>query len=914
MVLGTDYAKLYNQAYVAYGQANYEEAATLIEPMAEAFPEDPNVLLLRGHIYFSLGQYQGACQQYQAVSELTDRKDLLDCARQGLEQAQQLLAQSQSPTVSQSPSQFMTPQKDTAYQVEDDGKFDQWQEDSEEENWDKDFGMDGLDWDSAVFNEDDFEQPTLGQPLSDDNPFDNNGQTSFSMTPMGDPALLGSQTFQEADLDDAQSWLDLDNDLGDFSFEDDDLKTETSSVAPGGENTFVVSSSLAPSVRSPDEDVYTSTPSTNPNRQKSGGSWSNDPSQDESIIQVNPNLSSQLEGEDSFLDNLEAFNDHDLDNLSNLDFTEMGNELPDADLFTQGSEHLMGNLGLSTSDLMAGTGTIGNVSWMKPDDSLISDLPDTSSALVKPTVEISQGRLAVFLNASVKSKAWIVAGTTGMASFLAVLLISGFTSILSPKPKPTPSASNTSEQVANPEKPGSKASSAENYQKPSTDKAASSQQSQPNSQKPVKSGIPVLLLALFAGLASFSTTLLFGLLMAQQIKRTVENLQNQFDAMYAGDFNVKATVYSQDELGQLSASFNQVSRVILTTTRDAQQRAAEMEKAREELQRQVIRLLDDVEGAARGDLTVEAEVTADVLGAVADAFNLTIQNLREIVGQVKRTAKQVNKGSTDSELFARNNSSDSLRMAEELAVTLNSVQVMTESIQRVAENAREAEEVAHTSSVTALKGGEAVERTVAGILQIRETVSETARKVKRLAEASQEISKIVALISQIASRTNLLALNASIQAARAGEAGRGFAIVADEVRQLADRSAKSLKEIEQIVLQIQSETGSVMTAMEEGIQQVIDVADKSEQAKRSLEDIIEVSNRINGLVRSIGTDTVQQRENSRAVAQVMQSVELTAQETSQESQRVAGSLQNLVGISRDLLTSVEKFRVDKEEK
>jgi twitching motility protein PilJ len=156
----------------------------------------------------------------------------------------------------------------------------------------------------------------------------------------------------------------------------------------------------------------------------------------------------------------------------------------------------------------------------------------------------------------------------------------------------------------------------------------------------------------------------------------------------------------------------------------------------------------------------------------------------------------------------------------------------------------------------------------------------------------------------------MLALNASIQAAKAGEAGRGFAIVADEVRQLADRSAKSLKDIEQIVLQIQSETGSVMTAMENGLQQVIDVAERSEQAKGALEDIIQVANRIDALVRSITADTVEQRENSRAVAQVMQSVELTAQETSQESQRVAGSLQNLVSIARDLLTSVERFRID----
>lgn len=196
-----------------------------------------------------------------------------------------------------------------------------------------------------------------------------------------------------------------------------------------------------------------------------------------------------------------------------------------------------------------------------------------------------------------------------------------------------------------------------------------------------------------------------------------------------------------------------------------------------------------------------------------------------------------------------------------------------------------------------------------GILEIRQTVAETTRKVKRLAESSQEISKIVALISQIASRTNLLALNASIEAARAGEAGRGFAIVADEVRQLADRVAKALKEIEQIVRQIQSETGSVMTAMEEGTQQVIQGTNLAEQAKKSLDDIVQVSNRIDTLVRSITADTVQQTETSRTVATVVQSVELTAQETSQEAQKVSGSLQSLAGVAGDLLISVERFRV-----
>ena len=166
------------------------------------------------------------------------------------------------------------------------------------------------------------------------------------------------------------------------------------------------------------------------------------------------------------------------------------------------------------------------------------------------------------------------------------------------------------------------------------------------------------------------------------------------------------------------------------------------------------------------------------------------------------------------------------------------------------------------------------------------------------------------LISQIASRTNLLALNASIEAARAGESGRGFAVVADEVRQLADRAAKASKEIEQIVLQIQGETSSVMTAMEEGTQQVIEGTQRAEQAKRSLEDIIQVSAQINQLVGSITQATAEQTETSRYVSQVMQSVELTAQETSQEAQRVSDSLHNLVGVAQDLQASVERFRVE----
>ncbi|MEN9236866.1 MAG: methyl-accepting chemotaxis protein [Thermostichus sp. DG_1_6_bins_120] len=414
------------------------------------------------------------------------------------------------------------------------------------------------------------------------------------------------------------------------------------------------------------------------------------------------------------------------------------------------------------------------------------------------------------------------------------------------------------------------------------------------------------------GVIGTGAGVLLGASYAKQLRASTNELASHFASLAQGDYSVRARAGANDELGRLADSFNQMVSAIEANFSELNQRAAEQGQAKEDLQRQVIRLLDDVEGAARGDLTVRAEVTADVLGAVADSFNLTIRSLRDIVSQVKRAAAAVNDAALQNEDSARSLSADALRQAEDISTALNSIQVMTDSIQEVASNAREATNVTAQATEAASRGGEAVDRTVSGILEIRETVAETTRKVKRLAESSQEISKIVALISQIASRTNLLALNASIEAARAGESGRGFAIVADEVRQLADRAAKASKEIEQIVLQIQSETGNVMTAMEEGTQLVIEGTRRAEQAKNSLDEIIDVSRRIDVLVRAISQATVQQTETSRSVAQVMQSVELTANETSKEAQKVATSLQQLVSIARELQTSVGRFRVGDE--
>ncbi|MGI0483095.1 methyl-accepting chemotaxis protein [Geminocystis sp. CENA526] len=905
MVSETDYQQRYGQAQTAYLEGDLKLAIKIVDSITRDYPEDPSVLLLKGHIYLRQQEYDTAKTTYKQVLNLTDHEELVSLAHQGLAQIEEEQDNNFYPSEVESPM------------FDDD--IEEIDDDEPNDNWTSSIQFDSIDWDVDELEEEDIEDPTLQQnpppnrdfsappPKPKSKPEAKNAfEDMFSDDDDDTAASLGENQNERSEKsnfpDFADDLLAMNLDEADFDYDDDDADDgNADGTQDTGAPTFVVSSE-EPEL-SDLEKMLTGGANLFGDFEEDLGDYS---SELEPLTSAMGTSASTTElgddngplvpdGDEDFF-----FAPDELDDIPDID----ADELPVSSIFTkeQKQEKSFNNI-LDDDDNVFDddfdneiTGSFSfdtdKINLQIDDDeeiSVSSSLSDISTSPSSPSfapeIEIPQGNLAKYYNFPLLTKQLIHGGITGVATFFIVLLVSfSQASIpLNSKTEAQPTPENQ-ENTAN----------GENAEIETVTYLLMSR----------------FLLSLVAGLVSAGSSIALGYLMTNHIKRYTTDLQNQFESVYQGDYEVKATVYSQDEFGTLSAGFNQMAKMINTTTTEARKRAEETERAREDLQRQVIRLLDDVEGAARGDLTVQAEVTADVLGAVADAFNLTITNLRKIVKQVKQAAVQVNKASTDSEVYARNQSSDALRMAEELAVTLNSVQMMTDSIQRVAENAREAEEVARSSSVTALKGGDAVERTVAGILQIRETVSETTRKVKRLAEASQQISTIVAVISQISSRTNLLALNASIQAARAGEAGRGFAIVADEVRQLADRSATSLQEIEQIVLKIQTETGSVMTAMEEGIQQVRDVNDRAEQAKRALEDIIQVANRIDALVRSITADTDEQRENSRGVARVMQAVELTAQATSQESQRVAGSLQNLVNIAKDLIASVERFKVE----
>lgn len=877
MTLSINQDQEYQEAQKAYIQGNYEVAITIVERLLQEFPDDPNSHLLRGHIYCVHQQYDQAQEEYRTVLSLTEDPNLVDCTNEALESIGQYESSQQSGGYTNySEEEF----EDTYLLI--DAASEPMQLNSEQPQENKlgtfeEFNPSSFDFEHFDYNTPSLSEfePPFGDPFSTSLDNRSNDATSSDafVDPFAAPQPEIRSSIGKTKLQDEQ--------LASDSYLSFAATAEAGNTDPAVQPTSIEDFPVPKAAKTSEiEDTFGySAPDQHSDIDSSHQLFA--PEVEDQTLLLSP-TKLQVEEEPSRLEDatieatfgskvpVNSFVQNDNPTAGRSSTSIQGTEefsIAEFDAFDD-----LGSVAEFVSTSKAAPNNNDNCVIL---DSPFSEVevaptPDAIALPVVPQIEAPATPQSnpyrwrqQFENASLEKKQWLTASSVGVVSAVVVAALSLGSSFLSPIPSRT-AVRNTG-----------------------------------------------WMLAAAAGVAGFATTRFLGQITTKQIKRTTADLYLQFDALREGNFTPQAA--SQDDLGQLVAKFNEIADVIQTTTSEAQRKAQQQEEEKENLQRQVMRLLDDVEGAARGDLTVRAEVSADVMGAVADSFNLTIQSLREIVQQVKIAAKQVSKGATDSETFAQSLSSEALRQAEELAVTLNSVQVMTEGIQRVAESAREAETVARSASTTALKGGEAVERTVAGISEIRQTVAETTRKVKRLAESSQEISKIVALISQIASRTNLLALNASIEAARAGEAGRGFAIVADEVRQLADRVAKALREIEQIVKQIQSETGLVMTAMEEGTQQVIQGTHLAEQAKRSLEDIVQVSNRIDTLVGSITAETVAQTDTSVAVASVMQSVELTAQANSQEAQRVSGSLKNLVKVAGGLLNSVERFRVETKE-
>ncbi len=331
--------------------------------------------------------------------------------------------------------------------------------------------------------------------------------------------------------------------------------------------------------------------------------------------------------------------------------------------------------------------------------------------------------------------------------------------------------------------------------------------------------------------------------------------------------------------------------------------------AKEKLQQRALELLIEVEPVSSGDLSIRASVTEDEIGTIADSYNATIGSLRKIVIQVLTAAKLVAASTSNSEASVQELSAEALRQAQEIAGALAQVQEMSNSIRAVGISAEQAEAAVQQATQTVEEGDDAMNRTVEGILAIRETVAETSIKVKRLGESSQKISKVVKLINSFADQTNLLALNAAIEAARAGEEGRGFAVVADEVQSLALQSAEATAEIESLVAEIQAETNEVVAAMEAGTAQVITGTHLVDEARQSLYKITSVSAQISGLVQTIASAAAAQSHASFEVTQTMNGVAAISSKTSNEATLVSASFKELLTVAQDLQTSVGQFKI-----
>ena len=331
--------------------------------------------------------------------------------------------------------------------------------------------------------------------------------------------------------------------------------------------------------------------------------------------------------------------------------------------------------------------------------------------------------------------------------------------------------------------------------------------------------------------------------------------------------------------------------------------------SKEQLQQQVIQLLKEVRPALEGDLTVRAPVTDSEVGTVASAYNNTLQSLQKIVLEVQQAATQVGKTSQLSEISVSSLNTEAQQQANSLEQALNQVQEMMSLTETVVNDAQRVEVAVQQANQTVQSGDTAMNRTVDGIMAIRSTVANTNQRIKQLSESSQKVSKIVSLISHFTTQTQLLALNASIEATRAGKYGRGFAVVADEVRSLARQSAEAATEIEQLVQEIQVNTAEVSTAMESGIQQVATGTNLVKDARQNLTAIVEATGQISGLIQGITQTTHQQAAEFKEVTLSVTEATEIANQTSQKSEQLTQSIHQLLDTAKTLQTSTGKFKV-----
>src|SRR5258705_8810623 len=408
---------------------------------------------------------------------------------------------------------------------------------------------------------------------------------------------------------------------------------------------------------------------------------------------------------------------------------------------------------------------------------------------------------------------------------------------------------------------------------------------------------PELLLA--AAVALF-TALGLLLTLPRRVLGPLGALSTFSERFAAGDQRAKAEVSANDEFGIIAENLNRtVARV---------SKAYGNQEAQDSLQRSITDLLNLINQVARGDLTLRGKVTNDALGNVADSINLMLDNFTTVIERVRRAAVDVSTNANKILASTDEMNTGTGQQDQEITNTSSAVEELTVSMKQVSNNAEASAEAARRALDAAEQGNRAVRDTLDGMQRIRSSVQATARKIKPLGDRSLAISEIINVINDITEQTNLLALNAAIEAARAGEAGRGFAVVADEVRKLAEHSRTATKDIAALIKAIQAETNEAVVVMEEGTKEVEIGTGLADQAGKALEAISSVVRQSAELVQEISLASKQQVRGTEGVANAMQIISGITRQTTQSARQAAGTVGNLVKLSEQLVDALSQFR------
>ena len=342
---------------------------------------------------------------------------------------------------------------------------------------------------------------------------------------------------------------------------------------------------------------------------------------------------------------------------------------------------------------------------------------------------------------------------------------------------------------------------------------------------------------------------------------------------------------------------------------DAERMQLEAKRVNDANQAAILRLMNELQTVAEGDLTQQATVTEDITGAIADSVNYTVEELRTLVASVQSTASRVAQTTSDVDATSTELLAASNEQMNEIQATGQSVLAMASRINAVSGQAQQSAEVARQSLQAAESGLHAVQNAIGGMNAIRDQIQDTSKRIKRLGESSQEIGEITELISDITEQTNVLALNAAIQAASAGEAGRGFSVVAEEVQRLAERSADATRQISALVRTIQTDTQDAVAAMERSTQGVVEGAKLSDDAGARLTEIEQVSRRLSELIREISDATSREAALANTVADSMQNIFAVTEQTSDGTRSTAGQVRELSRMAEELRQSVARFKI-----